>query len=164
MKRGNTDTPTLRETASYYRAGLALRLIPASEIIAWADRMVAERPDVPPDLLELSITSPEQDVRIRELLGDLAFSTFGQSESATIVGALFDRIRSELDTGVRPIETTLAILDHARQALPLPSDFRLALWRHGEEFAADVAPDASVWRVCTLELLATMVPPRPPSQ
>lgn len=153
---------SLRETASYYRAGLALRLIPAPEIIAWADRMVAEKPDAPPHVLELSITSPDEDVRIRELLGDLAFSTFGQSESDVVRHMLLDRLRMELDGGVRSLEATMAILDHARQALPWPSDLRLALWRHGEEFAADPVPDASTWSRRTLALLSTIV--RPPSR
>lgn len=152
--------PSLREAASYYRAGLALRLIAAPEIIAWADHMVGRETHVPPDLLELSITSPQEDVRLRELLGDLAFSTFGQ-ESETVAQALLGRMGRELESGLRPLAATMAILDHARQALPLASEARLALWRHGEEFAADAVPDVSTWSRRTLALLATIVRPPP---
>jgi hypothetical protein len=136
----------LREQASYLRAGIALGLLHARDAIAWADVQLSGDAPVPLEVTELALAAPDQDVRVRELLGELAYSTFGEAESPVVVSALLDLLRADCVAAKRSVVDTLAVLRHIAQALPLESDFKLALWHLATDAhePGPTEPDAAI--------------------
>lgn len=138
--------------ASFLRAGIAMGLLSSHDAIAWADSLLVRHDAVPPEALALSVTPPHEEVRIRELLGDLAFTTFGERESLEVVAALLDLLREELATGRRPHDGVVAVLGHAGGALPLEHDLKLALFMHHADLTEHGS--SSAYQARTRALLA----------
>jgi hypothetical protein len=144
--------PEVARHASFLRAGIAMGLLSTHDAIAWADELVARHDAVPPGVLALSLAPPHDEVRVRELLGDLAFTTFGERESADVIGALLDLLREELVTGRRSHAGVVSVLGHAGGALPLEHDLKLALFMHHADFAS--SGGSTVYENRTRALLA----------
>jgi hypothetical protein len=108
----------LRQIATFYRAALLLGIVSGDDVIAWADGVIARDADASAQLIDLSMIPPSDLSELRHALQPLTAET----ESLAILRALFDRARSDLESGRRGAKDTITVLYQARSLLALPAD------------------------------------------
>jgi hypothetical protein len=59
---------TLREEAEYYRIALAMGLIDAEMVVAWADRTIAALPEPPIQVVDVALSGGRREFEIMDLL------------------------------------------------------------------------------------------------
>lgn len=110
--------PDYTQLAAFHRAALLLGLTNGATVIAWADDIIARDADVPKQLLDLAMISPDDLSELRHALQPIAAPT----ESPALLHALFDRARADLASGRRSAADTITVLRQARSFLAVPTD------------------------------------------
>lgn len=107
----------LRDEASYLHTALLLGLLKGEDAVAWADRMIHEMSDPPHDLIELSLTAPEDLSSVRHALAPLAHERVPEA----VMERTLRLIADEHVAGRRAPHDSLRVLTQLRRLLPLPA-------------------------------------------
>ena len=99
-----------RERAAFYRAALLLGLVRGEAVVAWADDVLAERPDPPAPFVDLASTVPGDLTALRERLLELS----GEGASEAVVAGVIDLVRRDLASGRRSFADTMTVLKQLR--------------------------------------------------
>lgn len=102
--------------AAFHRAALLLGIESGSDVVTWADNLIANNDDVPKQVLELSMVPPHDLSELRHALQPLAAT----QDDDLLLRALFDRVRQDVSDGKRSLKDSVTVLAQARSFLALP--------------------------------------------
>ncbi len=109
---------SIRRQATFHRAALLLGLERGDDVVAWAEGLVAGDAPVPPDLVEVAMTGPDDLSALRHAL----YPMCDDPEPPDLARELLAVAARDLHTGRRNERDTITLIGQLRRFLPTPAD------------------------------------------